>query len=75
MDTEDFKDPESYENEIARAIVVLAAAVDRVAVQLKYLGNGDAATTMGAIEAFSVVVKDGFETLASSVDHIALNQV
>lgn len=37
---------------IAFAILKLAKAQESCAVQLKYLGNGDAATPMGAIEAF-----------------------
>jgi hypothetical protein len=37
---------------IAFALLELANAQKSTATWLKYLGNGDAATTMGAIEAF-----------------------
>jgi hypothetical protein len=38
-------------NEIAAGLFAIASALQSVAIQLKYLGNGDASTTMGAIEA------------------------
>jgi hypothetical protein len=41
-------------NEIAAGLFAIASALQSVAVQLKYLGNGDASTTMGAIEALGV---------------------
>lgn len=60
---------EDYEESIGveRALFAIAIALNNVALQLKYLGNGDAATTMGAIEAFGVVVKEGFESLVSAI--------
>lgn len=39
---------------VAAALLILAQAQDRTASQLKWLGTGDAATTMGAIEALTV---------------------
>ena len=41
---------------IAYAILKLSHAVTDCSVQLKYLGNGDAATQMGAIEALSTTI-------------------
>jgi hypothetical protein len=40
----------------AYAILRLGHAVESCATQLKYLGNGDAATQMGAIEALSTTI-------------------
>ena len=74
MDNDELLDPENYENEIARAIVVLAGSVNRVAVQLKYLGNADASTPFGAIEALGKEVRDGFAALASAVGEVAIKQ-
>ena len=54
-------------SEIAYAIIRLAHAMERVAIHLKYLGNGDAATPMGAIEAFGLVMKEGMDRIADSV--------
>lgn len=48
---------------IAFALMKLARAQEDVAVGIKYLGNGDAATTMGAIEAFSVSLSESLERL------------
>ena len=36
----------------------MVESVNTVAVQLKYLGNGDASTTMGAIEAYGLHMGD-----------------
>lgn len=44
------EDPQRGQYAIAYALLLLASATDRVATQLKYLGTGDAATMMGAIE-------------------------
>jgi hypothetical protein len=53
---------------IAYAILRLAAAQDYIGVQVKYLGNADAATPMGAIEALGAVIKEGLCDLAIAVD-------
>lgn len=55
------------ENETAAAILTLADAVSDVAVALRYLGNGNAATEMGAIEALGAVMKEGLEGIASAI--------
>lgn len=46
-------------------------AILKVAYQLKSLGNGDAATPMGAIEVLGAVHKEGMESIASSLSDIA----
>lgn len=44
------EEPQRGQYAIAYAVLRLAAATESVALQLKYLGTGDAGTTMGAIE-------------------------
>jgi hypothetical protein len=45
----------------------LAVAVEGIAMWLKYLGTGDAATTMGAIEHLGVCVKEAGDRIAESI--------
>jgi hypothetical protein len=52
---------------VAFALLELARAQDRTATALKNLGNGDAATPMGAIEALGAVLKDGAEQIADAI--------
>jgi hypothetical protein len=52
---------------IAYAILELAEASKNVAIWLKYLGNGDAATTMGAIEAFGDHIGKKLDDLTAAV--------
>jgi hypothetical protein len=54
-------------NDIAAGLFAIAAQLQAVAVQLKYLGNGDAATTMGAIEALGVHLGEKIQTAGSYV--------
>jgi hypothetical protein len=49
----DFEDTEA-QGSIAHGLFAIAEAIDRLGTQVKYLGNGDAATTMGAIEAYGL---------------------
>jgi hypothetical protein len=53
----------------------LVDAVDHVATAiqsgLKWLGTGDAATTMGAIEFHAVTIKDGLDSVASAINNLA----
>jgi len=53
---------------IAKALMAIAESLDGVALQLKNLGNADAMTPMGAIEAYSIIVKDGLNGIASGVE-------
>lgn len=56
-------------NRQAEATETLAKATDRCATHLKYLGVGDAATTMGAIEFLAVSV----EKVATAISEVASN--
>ena len=58
------KEERMEENDTAQALIAIANALDR-------LGLNDAATSMGAIEALSKEVRDGFRLLAASVDGLA----
>ena len=42
-----------------------------VAQQLKWLGNGDASTTMGAIEGHGAAVIEAADKIADAVDNLA----
>ena len=53
---------------VSLALFALADANESIATQLKYLGNGDAATTHGAIEGHAMQIRD---TLSSFADTIA----
>jgi len=54
-------------SEIAYAILRLAHATENLAVHVKYLGNGDAATTMGAIEAFGKHMGEKLDSIADAL--------
>ncbi len=56
---------------IAYALLRCATAIQNCAFQIKYLGNGDAATPMGAVEAFGVVLKESANTVAEALHAIA----
>ena len=45
----------------------LVGAIHGVAYALKLLGNADAATSMGAIEAFGLVVRDGLTDISNAM--------
>lgn len=68
--------------ELTKAITALATAhtegcskiadsLSSIANQLKFLGNGDASTQMGAIEGMSMQIKEGLETIGSAVRELA----
>ena len=48
-------------------LVRCAQAIQNCAFQLKQLGNADAATSMGAMEAHGVMIKDAGESIASAI--------
>ncbi len=49
----------------------IAKALDRIATQLKYLGNGDAADGgMGAIENLASVIESGMGSVCSALGEI-----
>ena len=45
----------------------IAEALRDLSTSVKYLGNGDAASSMGAIENLGLNLKDGLSTLAEGV--------
>jgi len=49
----------------------LVGSIYAVARALKLLGNADAATSMGAIEAFGAVVEEGFLNLNAAIGDIS----
>lgn len=49
----------------------LIKAFQDIAVQLKYLGNGDASTTMGAIEALGLKQYEGTQLIAEALHDLA----
>ena len=50
----------------AAAMIFIAEQLQSIAVHLKYLGNGDAATSMGALEALGLVFQEGLSGLADA---------
>ena len=59
---------EATQDETARAIYELAAQVGAVARALHALGNGNAATPMGAIEAFGKHMGEKMDALTSALE-------
>lgn len=47
----------------------LVEAMENIGQNLKYLGNGSAATEMGAIEGLAMMIKEGLESIASSIEY------
>jgi hypothetical protein len=54
-------------NDIAAGLFAIAMQLQSVAVQLKYLGNGDVATTTGAIEALGMHLGEKIESAGTYV--------
>lgn len=48
-----------------------AEALRSIATWLKYLGTGDAGTTMGAIECLAMCVKESNESIARAIGDLA----
>ena len=58
----------------AAALLSQAEELGRIAIWLKYLGTGDAATTMGAIEYLASIAKevaDALDRIADAIDRLA----
>jgi hypothetical protein len=49
----------------------IAEALERLATGLKYLGNGNAATEMGAIENLAKEVMEGSQRIAAAIEELA----
>jgi hypothetical protein len=62
-------DSDDYETDLQ----AVADGLFAVAAAIKLLGNADAATSMGGLEALGKVVREGFESLASSVSGIGFS--
>ena len=56
----------SYDEEYSE-VRNIAMALYAIAVELKYLGNGNASTQMGALEAMSVKLFDGMTAISQSL--------
>lgn len=54
-------------NEIRIGLQCVADSLDRVAEAIQALGNGDAATSMGAIESFGLYLSHAIKESAESV--------
>jgi hypothetical protein len=52
------------------ALLTMALGIADLARAVKLLGNADAATPMGAMEAFGLVMKDGLGGIASAIESI-----
>lgn len=65
-----FADPEGAHRDqgIADALFALADGLTRT---LRDLGNGNAATPMGAIEAFGLVMKEAADGIAGAIQNVA----
>jgi hypothetical protein len=55
----------------AYAILKLARAVESCALQIRDLGNGDAATTMGALEVFGKHMGEKLDNVAYAIEKAA----
>jgi hypothetical protein len=60
----------SAENSVMNALYTCADAQRKIARQLQQLGNGNAATEMGAIEAMTVQLSDSLHAIADSLSEI-----
>ncbi len=56
---------------IAYAQAMVAEAGADIAYQVKFLGNGDAASNMGAIEALGKVMLEGMAELSGAIGDLA----
>jgi hypothetical protein len=56
---------------VVDGLFAIARSISSIALQLKYLGVGDAATTMGAIEFLAVAIKQGSENVACALERVA----
>jgi hypothetical protein len=49
----------------------IADAIETLAVHVKYLGTGDAATTMGALEHLAVEIREGCKEIVQAIEKLA----
>ena len=58
---------DGYVMNITDALFEIADAINALSRAVKYLGNGDATTSFGAIEGLSMQIKEGLEVAGSSI--------
>lgn len=63
--------PDAFQEDTAVALQLCAQELAYLGYQLKCLGNADAATPMGAIEAFGLVMKEGMESISAAISDLA----
>ena len=56
---------------LANALLAISESLSEVARSIDRLGNGDATSSMGAIEGLAVQVRDGLQNIADSVSSSA----
>jgi len=49
----------------------IAEGLSKIATQLKYLGNGDAGSTIGAVEHHADVISTAADTIAAAIRDLA----
>lgn len=54
--------------ESSAALLTVAEALNQIAYHLKYLGTGNASTSMGAIEHLAKEVSDGLHSIAGVIE-------
>lgn len=65
-------DPRGLEiHNVADGLFAIAKSLDRVAAALVALGNGNASTQMGAIEAHGLAVKETGQAIAGAIAELA----
>jgi fumarate hydratase class II len=55
---------------VEAGLYAIALGLYRVANEIKWLGNGDAATTMGAIEALGVHLGEKFDGISNALSFL-----
>lgn len=60
-----------FTDEGPAAMQLCAQQLERLVYAMRDLGNGNASTQMGAIEAFGLVMKEGLGDIASAITYLA----
>jgi hypothetical protein len=72
MITDNDYDPDLSEQvNIARGLFAIARALDGLSYQVKFLGNGNAAGSMGAVETLSVELRQGLDGIGQNIGDLA----
>lgn len=61
------KGPKSGEFAIAAGLLAVASSLSSIAFNIKYLGTGDASTSMGAIEFLAVALEKSIESFGDKI--------